>query len=134
MIAFLYSLLMAIFQKKFIYTSEFQEQVKLASKLSKELREAKKKGDKILAKKLEKRYEMIFKSVSKAYLRIIILLMISLFSFILLFRAIDPIYSSLRIVLPFPLPLIGDETNYFTWFIISSFLFSRLISKALKIY
>ena len=135
-ISILFSIYSTALLRKFVLTPEYMKQMEIHRKISSELMEARKKKDSKTLKKLEKKYEMTAKSVQGYMVKYLVFMFISFASFIALFNLINPIYAPIGnkfMTLPIPIPFIGSEINYFTWFIIVSFLFSRILSKALKI-
>lgn len=136
LISFCYSLFLSVMNKKLIYTPEYIQQAKLASKLRMELMEARRKKDEVLIKKLQKKYELLMKSTMKVYVKIFMMFIFTFGLFILLLNLMDPVFGSTGtnfMTLPFPIPpFLGKNINYFAWFIISSFFFSTIFHKLLK--
>jgi len=137
MCSFVYSLIIVFIQKKLIYTPEYLRQSKFASEISKKIMEAKRKGDTDTVKKLQKKYEMVIKYTTKTTIKILGLTFVLLFVFWGFLWFMGPMYSQygtfIKIAFAIP-PILGEKVDYIAWFIISSFIFIRVFSKALKMY
>jgi len=135
--AFLYSLIIALIQKKFVYTPEYMRSSKMASELSRKILEAKKRGDTEALKKLQKKYEIVAKQAMKGSVKMIIVMILVILIFWGFLSFLNSMYgdkgSFIKIAFSIP-PFIGETVDFFIWFIISSILFSRILSKLLKMY
>ena len=135
--AFAYSLIIALIQKRFVYTSEYMRSSKMASELSRKILEAKKKGDMEALKKLQKRYEIVAKQAMKGSTKMIVVMVLVILIFWGFLSFLNPLYSNkgpfIKIAFSIP-PFVGETVDFFVWFIISSVLFSRILSKLLKMY
>ncbi len=120
--------------KKFVYTPDFVKKRDIVMEFQREYRDALKKDDKKRLKKLEKKKAQMDKMQAKMSLQSFKTFpMLLPFSIPFWFMAQAYGYLGNLMMLPFPLWfLLGSSTNYFMWYLISSFTLSQLIRKILK--
>ena len=133
----IYSLIVVLFQKRFVYTPEYRRQTAELSNLRKKMMEARKRGDADAVRKLQRKYTMLAQQSMKNSMKIFAMMFVVLIFFWGFTFILSPLYGDLgnfiRIAFPIP-PFIGDNVNAITWFIIASFLFVRLFSKMVGLY
>ena len=142
LVSFIVSLISIAMTKKFVYTPEFIKQREIVMKYKKELQEAKKNNDQKKLKKLNKKKEQMQKLEAKMSLSSLKTFPMS-FPFIIVFMWLAQNYNALGnfIVLPIYLPLIAEfnpslgawTINWFWWYFITSFCFSTILRKVLKL-
>lgn len=128
--------------KKFVYTPQFIKQREEVMKYKKELQEAKKKNDKKKLKRLDKKKEQMQKLEAKMSLSTLKTFPMSL-PFIIVFMWLSQNYNALGnfIILPIYIPFIAEfnpalgawTINWFWWYFITSFSFSTILRKILKL-
>ncbi|MFQ5711703.1 MAG: EMC3/TMCO1 family protein [Candidatus Geothermarchaeales archaeon] len=135
----LVSLSYMVINKKFIYTPDYARKKRTVDEWNKRYKEAQKSKDSKLIKKLEKRQDQIRKMQSELAMKTFKLFIFTTAPFWLVYYLLFQTYSSLGqfVVLPIPLPLMVwppvGTTNFFWWYVISSFTFSNLLRKAFKV-
>ncbi len=120
--------------KKLVYTPDFVKKREMIMEFQREHRDALKKDDKKRLKKLEKKKSQMDKMQAKMSLQSFKTFPLLLpFSIPFWFMAQAYGYLGNFMMLPFPLWfLLGSTTNYFMWYLISSFTLSQLVRKILK--
>jgi uncharacterized membrane protein (DUF106 family) len=117
-----------ILNRMLVYTPELISKRQEVQRIKMEYEEAKKSGDQKRIRKMEKRYKMAKKLEAEISLKTMRPFIVTLIVFWLMWGWLRSIYSGMGsfVILPFPLPIVGLTSNFFWWYLISSFAFSAL--------
>ena len=116
--------------KKLVYKPDYVKSRETVQKWRKEYNEAKKNKDNKNLKKLEKKKEQMTKMEAKLSLQSFKSLPVTM-PFILVFFWMQTVLGPLGqfVILPFALPYIGLQMNFFWWYLLTSLLTSNLLRK-----
>lgn len=126
--ALLMSVISGLLNKYLVYTKDFIEKKREIERIKREYEFVKKSGDPRKIRKFEKRMQMMKKLEAELSLKSFRPFIVTLAVFWLIWTWLNSLYGVMGsfIILPFPLPIIGLTSNFFWWYLISSFAFSAV--------
>jgi len=121
--ALLMNLISGVLNRFLVYTPDFIQKKREIERLKMEYEEIKKSGDKRKLRKYEKKMQLVKKMEAELGLRSFRPFIIIIVVFWLVYTWLRMIYEGMGsfVLLPFPLPFIGITSNFFWWYLISSF-------------
>jgi|Deesub1362B_J571_1020462.scaffolds.fasta_scaffold00004_215 uncharacterized membrane protein (DUF106 family) len=117
-----------ILNRLFVYTPDLIAKRQEIQRIKQEYQEAKRLGDEKRLRKMEKKMQMAKKLEAEVSLKSMRPFIITIIVFWVMWGWLNSLYGGMGnfVILPFPLPIIGLTSNFFWWYLISSFAFSAL--------
>ena len=125
----------SLLTKRVVYTPDFVRKRKMTTEWRKEYQQAQKSKDKKKIKRLEKVKGQMTKIESKAALQSFKTWPLTIVPFMLAFFWMSSTFGYLHWVIlsPVALPLVGRQLAFFPWYLLSSFGFSTILRKVLRL-